>query len=268
MDVFESAAHDASYRAVSAVCVTRMREAAVSCGAPGVAIEEAGVEVDSLTELDTRLQLCAEFLAGVAELARTRPHEPISALDSRLVDRAVGTLAKQGVLVRLHGSLDSVNAEAVSAEAIGLMSYFDITGEGTLPARPETVGIPAMAVEPMLRETRRARAAELTARGEEMRLRRPLGVAQMALLWVALVIAIAAGGAGAEIIALDLNTLSVIGGAVALFTTVFVIAALLLVRWQLYPRAGRTFAATVSEGMPGLRRRLAALVQDEQRPAA
>ena len=268
IDVFESAAHDASYRAVSAVCVTRMREAAVSCGAPGVAIEEAGVEVDSLTELDTRLQLCAEFLAGVAELARTRPHEPISALDSRLVDRAVGTLAKQGVLVRLHGSLDSVNAEAVSAEAIGLMSYFDITGEGTLPARPETVGIPAMAVEPMLRETRRARAAELAARGEEMRLRRPLSVAQMALLWVALVLAVAAGVAGAQIIALDLNTLSVIAAAVGLFTTVFVITALLLVRWQLYPRMGRTFAATVSEGMPGLRRRLATLVQDEQRPAA
>jgi hypothetical protein len=267
MDLFERAAHDASYRAVSAVCVTRMREAAVSCGAPGVAIEEAGVEVDSLTELDTRLQLCAEFLAGVAELARTRPHEPISALDSRLVDRAVGTLSKQGVLVRLQGSLDAVDAEAVSAEAIGLMSYFDITGEGTLPARPETIGIPAGAVEPMLRETRRARAAELTARAEEMRLRRPLSVAQMALLWVALVLAVAAGVVGAQIIALDLNTLSVIAAAVGLFTTVFVVAALMLVRWQLYPRYGRTLAATVSEGMPGLRRRLAALVHDEQRPA-
>jgi hypothetical protein len=266
MDLFERAAHDASYRAVSAVCVTRMREAAVSCGASGVAIEEAGVEVDSLTELDTRLQLCAEFLAGVAELARTRPYEPISALDSRLVDRAVGTLSKQGVLVRLGGRLEAVNAEAVSAEAIGLMSYFDITGEGTLPARPETIGIPAGAVEPMLRETRRARAAELAARAEEIRLRRPLGVAQMALLWVALVLAVTAGVAGAQIIALDLNTLSVIAAAVALFTTVFVIVALLLVRWQLYPRYGRTLAATVSEGMPGLRRRLASLVQDDQRP--
>jgi hypothetical protein len=266
MDLFERAAHDASYRAVSAVCVTRMREAAVSCGAPGVAIEEAGVEVDSLTELDTRLQLCAEFLAGVAELARTRPNEPISALDSRLVDRAVGTLSKQGVLVGLHASLADLNAEAVSSEAIGLMSYFDMTGEGTLPARPETIGIPAGAVEPMLRETRRARAAELTARAEEMRLRRPLSVAQMALLWVALVLAVTAGVAGAQVIALDLNTLSVIAAAVGLFTTVFVIAALMLVRWQLYPRYGRTLAATVSEGMPGLRRRLAALVRDEQRP--
>jgi hypothetical protein len=265
--LFEQAAHDASDRAVSVVCVTRMREAAVSCGAPSVAIQEAGVEVDSLTELDTRLQLCAEFLAGVAELARTRQDESIGALDSRLVDRAVGTLSKQGVLVRLDGSLEGIGAETVSAEAIGLMSYFDITGEGTLPARPETIGIPAGAVEPMLKETRRARAAELAARAEEDRLRRPLGVAQMALLWVTIALAVGAAAAFAELIAVDQDALTVFGAAVALFTAVFVIVALLLVRWQLYPAAGRSIAATVSGGIPGLRKRLAALVEDDQRPA-
>ena len=267
VDLFEQAAHDAADRAVSVVCVTRMREAAVSCGAPTVAVEEAGVEVDSLTEIDTRLQLCAEFLAGVADLARTRQNEPIGALDGRLVDRAVATLSKQGVLVRLGGSLAGTDAESVSSEAIGLMSYFDITGEGTLPARPETIGIPAGAVEPMLKETRRARAAELAARAEEDRLRRPLGIAQMALLWVTLVLAIGAAAAFAKLIALDLDALTLFGAAVALFTAVFVVVALALVRLQLYPPMGRTLAATVSEGIPGLRRRLATLVNDEHRPA-
>jgi hypothetical protein len=263
VDLFKKAAHDAADRAVSVVCATRMREAAVSCGAPTVAIEEAGVEVDSLTELDTRLQLCAEFLAGVAELARARPNEPIGALDGRLVDRASATLSKQGVLVRLEAGLEGVDAETVSSEAIGLMSYFDITGEGTLPARPETIGIPAGAVEPMLQEARRARAAELAARAEEHRLRRPLNIAQLALLCVALMLAVGAATAFAELIKLDLDALTVIGAAVALFTAVFVIGALLLMRWELYPPMGRTLAATVSGGLPGLRRRLAALVSDE-----
>ena len=266
VDLFEQAAHDAADRAVSVVCVTRIREAAVSCGAPSVAIEEAGVEVDSLMEIDTRLQLCAEFLAGVADLARTRPNEPISALDGGLVDRAVGTLSKQGVLARLDGTLPGIDAETVSSEAIGLMSYFDITGEGTLPARPDTIGIPAGAVEPMLQETRRARAAELAARAEEDRLRRPLGIAQMALLWVTLVLAIGAAAAFARLIALDLDALTLFGAAVALFTAVFVIVALLLVRWQLYPAMGRSLATTVSGGIPGLRKRLSTLVSDDQRP--
>jgi hypothetical protein len=261
VDLFHRAAADSASDPVSVVSVTRMREAAVACGEPMVAIEEA--RRDALTELDTRLQLCAEFLASVAELARERPNGPITALDGRLIDRAVGTLSKQGVLVRLAQSLDGVTAEAVSSEAIGLMSYFDITGEGTLPARPETVGIPAGAVEPVLKETRRARAAELTARAEEERLRRPLGVAQMALLWVALVLAIGAGAAGAEVIALDLSVLSALGAAIALFTGVFVVVALILVRWQLYPQMGRSLAATVSEGVPGLRKRLAALVRED-----
>jgi hypothetical protein len=264
VDLFEEAAHDAADRAVSVVCVTRIREAAVRCGASAGAIEEAGVEVDSLTELDTRLQLCAEFLGGVADLARTRPDEPIGELDGRLVDRAVGTLSKQGVLVRLEGGFGEVDAETVSSEAIGLMSYFDITGEGTLPARPDTIGIPAGAVEPMLKETRRARGAELAARAEEERLRRPLGVAQLALLWVTLVLAVGAAVAFARMIRFDLDALTVFGGAVALFTAVFVIVALVLVHWQLYPTAGRSLAATVSGGIPGLRRRLAALVQAEE----
>jgi hypothetical protein len=266
VDLFALAATDASAGPVSVVCVTRMREAAVSCGAPTVAIEKAGVKVDSLTELDTRLQLCAEFLAGVAELARAEPDAPISALDATLVDRAVSTLSKQGMLVRLDQSVADVSDEAVNAEAVGLMSYFQITGEGTLPARPETVGIPVGAIEPMLTETRRARAAELEARAGEQRLRKPLGLAQLVLLGVAIVLAVAAGVAGAGIVALDLNTLSVVAGAVTLFTGVFVVVALVLVSWQLYPEMGRKFATAVSEGVPGMRQRLSTLVSDKERP--
>ena len=146
------------------VCVTRMREAALRCSAKSVTVEEAGVEVDSLTELDTRPQLCAEFLAAMAELARDRPEDEVSGFDSTLADRAVATLAKHGVLVRPDAGSTDVDAEAVCSEALGLMSYFRLTGEATLPARPETVGLPTGAVEPVLKETRRARAAELDAR--------------------------------------------------------------------------------------------------------
>ena len=146
---------------MSVVCVTRMREAALSCRAKSVTVEEAGVEVDSLTELDTRPQLCAEFLAAMAELARARPEDEVSSFDSTLADRAVATLAKHGVLVSPDAGSTDVDAEAVCSEALGLMSYFRLTGEATLPARPETVGLPTGAVEPVLKETRRARAAEL-----------------------------------------------------------------------------------------------------------
>ena len=182
LDLFELAAADASGGPLSVVCVTRMREAALRCRAKSVTVEEAGVEVDSLTELDTRPQLCAEFLAAMAELARDRPEDEVSGFDSTLADRAVATLAKHGVLVRPERGLDKVDAEAVCAEALGLMSYFSLTGEATLPARPETVGLPTGAVEPVLKETRRARAAELDARSREERLSGPLEKAQLVLL--------------------------------------------------------------------------------------
>jgi hypothetical protein len=168
--------------------------------------------------------------------------------------------------VRPDDALDEVDAEAVCSEALGLMSYFHLTGEATLPARPETVGLPTGAVEPVLKETRRARAAELAARAEEQRLRRPLDIAQIALLFVTVALAVGVAIAGAKLIVLDLNALTVIGGALAMFTGVFVIVALLLVRWHLYPPMGRTLATTVSGGMSGLRRRLATLVQEEDKP--
>ena len=266
LDLFEEAAEAASGGPVSVVCVTRMREAALRCRAQSVTVEEAGVEVDSLTELDTRPQLCAEFLAAMAELARARPEDEVSSFDSTLADRAVATLAKHSVLATPNGALPEVDAEAVCSEALGLMSYFRLTGEATLPARPETVGLPTGAVEPVLKETRRARAAELAARAEEQRLRRPLDIAQIALLFVTVALAVGVAIAGAKLIVLDLNALTLIGGAIALFTGVFVIVALLLVRWQLYPPMGRTLATTVSEGLPGLRRRLATLVREEARP--
>jgi hypothetical protein len=88
----------------------------------------------------------------------------------------------------------------------------------------------------------------------------------MALLWVTLVIAIGAAAAFASLIALDLDALTLFGAAVALFTAVFVIVALVLVRWQLYPAMGRSLATTVSGGIPGLRERLATLVSDDQGP--
>ncbi len=265
LDLFEEAASAAPHGRLSVVSVTRMREAALRCNAKTVTVEEAGVEVDSLTELDTRPQLCAEFLAAMAELARARPEDDVTSFDSTLADRAVATLAKHSVLVSPDDGLADIDAEAVCSEALGLMSYFRLTGEATLPARPETVGLPTGAVEPVLKETRRARAAELAARAEEQRLRRPLDIAQIAMLCVTVLLAVGIALAGAKLVVLDLNALTVIGGGIAMFTGVFVIVALLLVRWQLYPPIGRTLATTVSGGMSGLRHRLATLVQEDDR---
>jgi hypothetical protein len=229
-----------------------------------VTVEEAGVEVDSLTELDTRPQLCAEFLAAMAELARDRPDDEVSGFDSTLADRAVATLAKHGVLVRPERGLDGMDAEAVCAEALGLMSYFNLTGEATLPARPETVGLPTGAVEPVLKETRRARAAELDARSREERLSRPLERAQMVLLGEAILLSFALAVVIVLVTSLNFDTLTLFGVAVATATTAFVLFALALVRAQLYPTWGRALAATVSQGLPGLKRRLAALTSDEE----
>ena len=264
LDLFELAAADASGAPVSVVCVTRMREAALSCRAKSVTVEEAGVEVDSLTELDTRPQLCAEFLAAMAELARDRPEDEVSGFDSTLADRAVATLAKHGVLVRPERGLDKVDAEAVCAEALGLMSYFNLTGEATLPARPETVGLPTGAVEPVLKETRRARAAELDARSREERLSRPLEMAQLVLLAEAILLSFAVAVVIVLVTSLNFDTLTLFGVAIGTATTAFVLFALALVRAQLYPTWGRALAATVSQGLPGLKRRLAALTSDEE----
>jgi hypothetical protein len=52
---------------------------------------------------------------------------------------------------------------------------------------------------------------------------------------------------------------------VASATTAFVLFALALVRAELYPTWGRAMAATVSQGIPGLKRRLAALTSDEEK---
>ena len=252
---------------VSVVCVTRMREAALACRAKSVTVEEAGVEVDSLTELDTRPQLCAEFLAAMAELARARPEDEVSSFDSTLADRAVATLAKHSVLVRPDGGLAEVDAEAVCSEALGLMSYFRLTGEATLPARPEIGGTAHGRGRARAEGDAPGSSGRAEPRGrEEQRLRRPLDMAQIALLCVTVLLAVGVALTGAKLIVLDLNALTVIGGGIAMFTGVFVIVALLLVRWHLYPPMGRTLAATVSGGMPGLRRRLATLVREEERP--
>jgi hypothetical protein len=229
-----------------------------------VTVEKAGVGVDSLEELDTRPQLCAEFLAAMAELARARPEDEVSSFDGALADRAVATLAKHGVLVSPEGGLDEVDAEAVCSEALGLMSYFNLTGEATLPARPETIGLPTGAVEPVLKETRRARAAELEARSREERLSRPLEMAQLLLLGEAIVFSFALAIAIVLVTSLNFDTLTLFGVAVATATTAFVLFALALVRAQLYPTWGRALAATVSQGIPGVKRRLAALTSDEE----
>jgi hypothetical protein len=264
LDLFELAAVDASGGPVSVVCVTRMREAALACRAKSVTVEEAGVEVDSLAELDTRPQLCAEFLAAMAELARARPEDEVSSFDSTLADRAVATLAKHGVLVRPDAHLDEVDAETVCSEALGLLSYFNLTREATLPARPETIGLPTGAVEPVLKETRRARAAELEARSREEQLSRPLEVAKLLLLVEACVFSVAAAIAIAMFTSLNFDSLTVAGVVMAVATTAFVVSALALVRWQLYPHRGRRMASMVSQGLPGLKRRLAALTSDEE----
>ena len=263
LDLFEEAAADASGGPVSVVCVTRMREAALRCRAKSVTVEEAGVEVDSLSELDTRPQLCAEFLAAMAELAGARPEDEVSSFDSTLADRAVATLVKHGVLANPDGGLGQVDAEAVCAEALGLMSYFNLTGEATLPARPETVGLPTGAVEPVLKETRRARAAELEARSREEQLSKPLETAKVLLLVEACVFSVVVAIAIAMFTSLNFDSLTVAGVVMGVATTAFVVFALALVRWQLYPHRGRMLATTVSQGIPGLKRRLAALTSDE-----
>jgi hypothetical protein len=188
----------------------------------------------------------------------------VSSFDSTLADRAVATLSKHGVLVRPDEGLDDVDAEAVCSEALGLMSYFNLTREATLPARFETMGLPTGAVEPVLKETRRARAAELEARSREERLAKPLETAKLLLLVEACVFSVAGAVAIALVTSLNFDSLTVAGVVMAAATTAFVLLALALVRWQLYPHRGRTLATMVSQGLPGLKRRLAALTSDEE----
>jgi hypothetical protein len=157
-----------------------------------------------------------------------------------------------------------VDAETVCSEALGLLSYFNLTREATLPARPESVGLPTGAVEPVLKETRRARAAELEARSREEQLSKPLETAKLLLLVEACVFSAAAAIAIAMFTSLNFDSLTVAGVVMAVATTAFVVFALALVRWQLYPHRGRRLAATVSQGIPGLKRRLAALTSDEE----
>jgi hypothetical protein len=262
--LFEEAVAGAS-GSLSVVSVIRMREAAVACAAKGVPLSESRLRVDSLSELDSRPQLCAEFLAAMAGLALASRQQEVTGFDGTLVDRAVTTLAKHGVLARPDRRLPEVDAEAICSEALGLMSYFNMTGEATLPARPETVGLPTGAVEPVLKETRRARAKELEARSRMERLAKPLAMAQFVLLLEAIVLSLALAFLIVIVTSLNFDTLTLFGVAVASATTAFVLFALALVRAELYPTWGRAMAATVSQGIPGLKRRLAALTSDEEK---
>jgi hypothetical protein len=144
------------------------------------------------------------------------------------------------------------------------MSYFNLTREATLPARPETVGLPTSAVEPVLKETRRARAEELKARSRQEQLSRPLEMAQFVLFLEVIALSFALAVLIVAITSLNFDTLTLFGVAVATATTAFVLFALGLVRAGLYPTWGRAMAATVSQGIPGLKKRLAALTSDEQ----
>jgi hypothetical protein len=88
-------------------------------------------------------------------------------------------------------------------------------------------------------------------------------MARMLLLAEAILFSLAVAIAIALVTSLNLDSLTLVGAALAVATAAFVLFALALVRWQLYPDRGRVLASTVGQGMPGLRRRLAALTSDD-----
>lgn len=165
----EEAARVAHVKELSAICHTRLRQAAVTCnsGRESSLVPEAMrlqlASRSSLSQFDDRLRLSAEFIIAVINFASIHPND--DEVLSEVADRAIATIGDRGRLTRMgHAAEATIDPEEISLEALALLAYSSLTNESTLFMRPALNDLPISAVEPVLAETQRAREQEHQAR--------------------------------------------------------------------------------------------------------
>lgn len=210
----EEAVRVAHVKELSAICHTRLRQAAVACnlGLENSPVRKAmGLQVasrSSLSQFDDRLRLSAEFIIAVINFASIHAND--EEIVSEVADRATATISDRGRLTRMGRAAEAtIDPEEISLEALALLAYSSLTNESTLFMRPELNDLPISAVEPVLAETQRARELEDQAR-KALAL---LGTVQLVFGAVALLAAIA----GLAVLAsLRTTPLAGVGGLAAL----------------------------------------------------
>ncbi len=217
-DLFQQALEEAERvpddKELSAICHTRLRQAAVECN---FRLEDSPVREamrlqlasrSSLSQFDDRLRLSAEFIIAVINFASINQND--DEVLSEVADRAIATIADHGTLTRMGRAAEgTINPEEISLEALALLAYSNLAKESTLFMRPALNDLPVSAVESVLAETQRAREQEYQAR-QALTL---LGTVQLVFGAIAILAAIAGLAALASLTATPLGG---VGGLAAL----------------------------------------------------
>jgi hypothetical protein len=180
---------------VTALSLTRMREALVACDAGREyttlpdSVREALDSEAVVAELEDRPLLAAEFLYAAAALEHAVQDHPVATLHGPAVRTALSVVCARGVLGRYGDDIDpeAVGATQITTEALALMEHMRERPTSTWQIKPESDDVPALAVQEVLREgarTRKAsakRAAETRALGLALWLMSTLAAAAAAL---------------------------------------------------------------------------------------
>jgi hypothetical protein len=194
--LLDAAFERASGQPVTALSLTRMREALVACaawdGAEKLPQElEAGLDADTVVaELDGHPVVSAEFLSAVVELHRHAPSHPAARLDGAAVRAAIATVYASSALVRSGtAGQPTVRPVAITTEARALLGHMTVAPTTTWQLHPKSEGLPIQAVQEVLHESRQSRElvyAEGLAREAFGRATWVLGAAAVAFLAVAI----------------------------------------------------------------------------------
>ena len=263
LELFDEAIDRVQRQPLSALAQTRLRQAAVACGAslsqlpaPDQCVVNAGVVLD---DLSGSALLAAEYLDAFMRFAAVPEYETHTLAEaSDALDEALSTLTRFGMLMHVQQETPrSDQAEQISTEARALLSYFASSAGTPLLGPALSGGVPQGAFRSVLREAGRARTAEVQALREVQ----PLRTARRMLAWLALLLAaISALGAGLLKV---FNVVDLLPAGIALttvFIVVFILIASALIRRELFPEDDwiRRFAEAVAAGFAATRQRLVA----------
>jgi hypothetical protein len=274
--VIASAAGDARVdEPVSAVLVTALRSAIVSCGlGPETSLSPFSLEPERAVvhrELRMRPILAAVYLLGVLDLQRVwgpQPSEPARTLRDpppERVDRAIITLGRHGPLGRGQAGWAAPVPELASTEALALIAYFARHPVPTHVVR-EGEAVPPQVLGALLREAENVRRAnetldhELARRTDAARRGGPILALAGELLIIAFVVLFGL------VLAPHIDSTWEVPSAFFLWTLLTLGLLALLARYELSVPGARKIAPLLAGGWEAVRTRLAEAVERPPKP--
>jgi hypothetical protein len=244
---------------ISAVLMTKIREAAVQLGAPPSpeTVRDMKWSLDVDPELDTSLLLASEYLIALHEY-RNHGWEDAEQIGVKraTIDRALMTLARYGRIRRDELPETAGTAELISTEARALMVYFDAEPTPTHVIARDTAAVSPHQLISVLRESERLRAAHADAEQNRrtVRFAAPILTAAAVLISALLLwVLIAKVGGVAKVIA-------------PIVAAPIVLALLLLglEECRLGTVSGGRLGRFVVGGVPGVQAKLAAIMDERE----